>query len=593
MQRLLKLAQARNLDRIAVAYAVAGWVLVQGAAIIFPAFDAPAWALRAFIIAVLVGFPAALTVAWFATPHSDAIDEKTGGISHREIVLLALLGVVLLLSVGELVFVIRRPPPAPALAAAGPAQASIAVVPFINMSGDPAREIVSDGISEELLDDLSNNPALRVAAHTSSFAFKGKNEDVRQIAHLLDVRTVVEGSIREDGTHIRIAAQLINADNGYGLWSASYDRDMTGILTLEDEIARAITGALTNRLLGAADLAGKPSVIDPVAYRKYLEGQHAFAPRTADGVAKAVALFEDVTAMQPDFADGFAALGRALINHAEFHPEQKDLMPRAQAALARALALDPDNINALAAHLDLALHRLDWKTAYADAKRLKAINPGNYAVLHELFRYYQLLGFPDLALSTVRSAAGLDPLSFVDRYNVMAALIHNGQYPEVIDAAPAALRLQPNQTEALAMLCTADTHSNRLPDGHAILLQLMQTSDETSRAGCEFDIDVAEGRPSEARKIVDALASQFPHGDFGAADIGQSYAEAGDFKAALAWLARSYSGREFELFTIPYTHSIPAAFFRDPQWKALLQRPLFRDWQSEHDYLAAEFATAH
>lgn len=593
MQRLLKIAQARNLDRIAVAYAVAGWILVQGAAIIFPAFDAPAWVLRAFIIAVVAGFPLALTVAWFATPHSDAIDETTGGISHREIVLLALLGAVLLLSVGELVFVVRRTPPAPVVASAEPARASIAVLPFLNLSGDPGREIVSDGISEELLNDLSTIPALRVAARTSSFAFKDKNEDIRRIASVLGVRTVLEGSIREDGTHIRIAAQLINAADGYGLWSASYDREMTGILTLEDEIARAITAALTNRLLGVTPLAGRPAVIDPTAYRKYLEGQHAFAPRTADGVKKAVALFEDVTAMQPDFADGFAALGRALINHAEYHPERKDLMPRAEAALARALALDPDNINALSAHLDLAFHRLDWPTADADAKRLKAINPGNYAVLHEMFRYYQLLGFPDRALAAVRSATALDPLSFVDRYNVVAALIHNGQYADAIEAAPAALRLEPNQSEVLAMLCTADTHNDRLPDAHAIMLQLLQGRDETSRTTCEFDIDVAERRIAEARRIEETLASEFPRGDFGAADIGEFYARTGDFDKAAGWLARSYDAREFGLFTFPYTHSIPRAFFQTAAWKSLKQRPLFTDWQSAHDNLAREFATVH
>ena len=168
MERLLRTAQARKLDRIALAYAIAGWVLVGGASIVLPAFDAPEWGMRVFILAVVIGFPATLAVAWFAVPHDASLEHVEGAISHREVVLLALLGVVLLLSLGELVFVFRRPPaPAPATAA-GPAQASIAVLPFVNMSGDAGKEIVSDGISEELLDDLSNIAALRVAARTSS-----------------------------------------------------------------------------------------------------------------------------------------------------------------------------------------------------------------------------------------------------------------------------------------------------------------------------------------------------------------------------------------------------------------------------------------
>lgn len=597
MRRFLQLAQARNLDRIAVAYAVGGWILVQGASIVFPAFDAPAWTLRIFIVAIVLGFPLALTIAWFAAPQRELTDATPGGASHREVVLLALLGVVLLLSVGEAIFVIRRAPPslAPASGGIAPSEASIAVLPFVNMSGDPKREIVSDGISEELLNDLSNIAALRVAARTSSFAFKGRNEDIKQIAHLLGVRTILEGSIREDGEQVRITAQLINAMDGYHLWSATYDRELTSILTLEDEIARAITSALTHRLLGtpSAPLVGRPGAIYPEAYREYLEGLHELAPRTPAGVAKAVLLFRHVVALQPDFADGFAALGRALINHAENHPEETKWMPRAEAALSRALSLDPNNVNALSAHLDLALHKLDWPVAGADAKRLKAINPNNYAVLHEMFRYYQLLGFPERALAAVQAAVKLNPLSFVDRFNAVAALIHNGRYVEAVDAAHAGLALEHDQTELLAMLCTADAQSHRLDDARAVLLQLSKGKDETSRALCAFDIAVGEKRPADAVQVVDALASQFPRGDLGAGDIIESYAKAEDFGKAAQWLSRAYDARDFTLFALAYTRSIPPAFFETAPWKALLQRPLLKDWQAAHDKLAADLAPAH
>lgn len=592
MQRLLRKAQARSLDRIATAYAVAGWLLVQAGSIVIPAFDAPPWTLKAFIVLVLAGFPLALVIGWFAAPRIPLEATAAQGISHREMVLLSLLGAVLLLSAGEFAYVVGQQPRAGAPASRNAAQASIAVLPFVNMSGDPAREIFSDGISEELLNELSNIASLRVAARTSSFAFKGKNEDIKKIAAILDVRSILQGSIREDGRHIRISAQLISAADGFQLWSATYDREMTGILTLEDEIARAITAALTNKLLGSqAVLPGKPASIDPDAYRAYLEGQHELAPRTREGVTKAVALLRQVTAQAPDFADGFAAFGRALLNEADNHPERKkDLVPAAEAALARALALDPDNINALSVHLDLALHKLDWQSAGVDGARMRAISPNSNAVLHEMFRYYQLLGFPDRALEAARGAAALDPLSVVDRLNVAAAAIHVARYGEAAAAAQAALALQSHHDYVEAQLCTAYAHTGRLDAARAIAARFSAANDNDDAQACAFDIAVGESRFDDARRIVDGMAARFSSLDLPAADIGDSYAVAGDSEKALDWLERGYEAREYQLFTIHTDRAIAPQFFAAPRWKALTQRPLFRDWQQAHDRLARELA---
>ena len=593
MERLLRAAWEKKLDRVSAAYAVAGWLLVQGASIVFPVFDLPAWTLRIFIVAVVLGFPAALVIAWFATSSRPVDDAISINISHREIILFALLGVVLLLSIGELVIISDHSTSPQGAGMNRTAQASIAVLPFVNMSGDPARDIVSDGISEELLDDLSDIAALRVAARTSSFAFKGKNEDIKEIARVLGVRTILQGSIREDGTHIRIAAQLIDAANGYDMWSETFDREMTGILTLEDDISRAITSALTHKLLGSrnTELAGKPASIDPIAYRTYLEGQHELGPRTAQGVTKAVALFKRVTTLQPDFADGFAALGRALINEAENNPTRQDLMPEAEAALARALALDPDNIAALGAHVDLALHKQDWEAAGVDAARMNAINAHSATVLHEMFRYYQLLGFPERALEAAQGAAKLDPLSVVDRLNVVSALIHIARYSDAASAAEAALALYDDQPYIRAMLCTAYAHSARIPQARAIATRLIAEHDTTDATGCAVDIAVGGGRLADARKILDGLAARFPNSDMSATDLGDSYATVGDNRDALIWLQRGYEAREFALVTIPLDRAIPPTFFDDPGWKSLAERPVFREWQKAHDKLAPGLGT--
>jgi TolB-like protein/DNA-binding winged helix-turn-helix (wHTH) protein/tetratricopeptide (TPR) repeat protein len=482
----------------------------------------------------------------------------------------------------------RSSPEAPAISAN-----SVAVLPFVNMSGDPAHELISDGVSEELLDELSNVPALRVAARTSSFAFKGKNTDVKEIARVLSVHSVLEGSIRQDGQHIRISAQLINTADGFRIWSATYDRQMTGMLTLEDDIARAITAAITHKILPAPRVAaGRPASIDPEIYRKYLEGLREMAPRDEAGVTKAVMLFQEVTTAQPDFAAGFAALGRALINHAEDHPDQKQLLPEADTALARALALDPNNIEALGAHADLALHRMDWRIAASDTKRMRSISPNSSAVLHEMFRYYQFLGFPEQALEAAQGAALLDPLSEVDRLNEIVALIHLARFGEAAAVAQDALARMPSHVYLRSILCTAYAHSGEIGKARVIADEFAKAKDKADTVGCLFDIAVGEGKTSDARKINDAFAAQYPNGPMDAKGLADNYAIMGDAHSSALWMARAYDQKDPEVFQVPFDRSIPQGVLTDPAWKALMQKPLFRDWQAAHDRLAAEEGVA-
>jgi TolB-like protein len=399
------------------------------------------------------------------------------------------------------------------------------------MSGNPAQEFISDGISEELLDELSNVPALRVAARTSSFAFKGSNTDIKQIGRILSVHSVLEGSIRRDGRHIRISAQLINTADGFRIWSATYNREMTGMLTLEDDIARAITAAITHEILPRPQLlAGRPASINPDIYRKYREGLHVMAPRDAAGVTKAVALFREVTAAQPDFAAGFAALGRALINHAEDFPQQKELLPEAEAALARALALDP----------------------------------------------------------AAQGAALLDPLSEVDQLNVTAALIHLARFGEAVTVARAALDRMPNHTYIQAYLCTAYAHSGESEKSRAIAAQFSQAHDKYDADGCLFDIAVGQGNLDEARRINNAFVALYPNGPFGAVGLADNFAVMGDAHAAVQWMEQAYAQKDFNMFQVPFDRTIPPAVIADPGWRALTQKPLFRAWQAAHDQLAVE-----
>jgi len=475
------------------------------------------------------------------------------------------------------------------LAASAPERNSIAVLPFVNMSGDPSKEYFSDGISEELINDLANIPALLVAAHTSSFAFKGKNEDIRTIARALGVRSVLEGSVRANGDHLRITAQLIDANAGYDLWSKHFDTELTDVLVVQDQIAAAITSALTHTLLPeTATMSNSPRTIDGKAYSEYLMGKRLFAPQTREGTQAALQLFADVTRLAPDFADGYAALAGAEIRAADLHPERKDLIPAAHASLARALALDANNLNALGEHLDLALHELDWKSATNDAHKMLAINPHNAQVLHKLFRFYQFMNFPELAREASEGAAKLDPLAFVDRLDVAAALFHIARYEDTVAAARSALALAPNQPYAEEFLCTAAARSGNLALAHQAETVLASHNDVDETNVCRLQIAVVNGRSADAKGFADKLASRFGRGGPGATELGYYYAICGDFDAANGWLERGYAAKELLIFLFPYEGIVPHAFFDTQRWKAMSNRPLFVAWRRQRDAIAAD-----
>ncbi|HEY5046483.1 MAG TPA: hypothetical protein VII49_00495 [Rhizomicrobium sp.] len=590
---------ARKLDRVAAAYAVAGWLLVQGASIVLPAFGAPAWALKFFIALVLAGFPIAIWLSWHAVPHPHYRRSTPPASTYTDIALLSLLGAVVLLSVAQLVFQIRLVPVTPrsspgvdsaaafgsgATTAGQSPAASIAVLPFINMSGDPTKEYFSDGVSEELLNDLANAPNLRVAARTSSFAFKGRNEDIRTIARALNVHAILEGSVRESGEQIRITAQLISAADGYHLWSKTYDRNLGNILVVQDEIAREITTALTHRLLGSGSnvVARRQSTINPDAYRKYLEAQWLSARKTDESDGNAIRLLRQVTVEQPDFAPGFVALGRVYLHWAELHEERPDLVSAAGLALHQALSLDPNNLEALFLHLVLALVNWDWQDAAQDAHRLRSINPHSVFTLRGLGFFYGGLGFPDRQIAALKGAIALDPLSFVDLNNLATSLSYRGQYRDAAANATAALVLQPGRPLALYTLCWAYSGMNRIGDASAVLRQLSGAQEQGAADACSLRIAAATRDRLHLRSLADKIGRRFPVFVFDETDVAEFYAAAGDFDRAIAWCEKAYAAKNYDLFASESLANMPAGSAAAGRWRMLMQRPEARKWQAVH-----------
>lgn len=599
---LVRALRSRHLDQVAVSYALIGWVVVQGVSIVVPTFGADNQLVRATIIFLLIGFPLTLIAVWFAAPHIGMAQshKRLSKTAYAVFLASALVSVAVAADVSLMLARMEPSHSAPAATAnLALSRNSIAVLPFANMSGDPQKEYLSDGIADELLDELAAKPQLQVAARTSSFAFKNKNESIREIARALSVRSVLEGSVRESGQHLRISGELIDADSGHRLWSATFDRDLTDILMVEEDIARAIGGALTKQLLPPGHPQPAVSRISADAYRAYLMGKRDLEPRTTSGTEAAISLFQKTVSEAPQFADGFAALADAEVVLADKLPGRNDLIPAAQAALEQALKLDPHNIEALSSRLDLSLHRLDWPRAASDARALNRVAPKSAKVLHEMFRFYEFMSFPDLALAAATRAAYLDPLSFVDRFNISIFLLHDARFPEAIAASNAALVLRPHHPIALAVLCVAAANAGQIALAHDAEKQLVsseakagtQSADDTSSPLCRFAIAIAEHRSGDAKRIIDQLAQTFPQSGMSAFELGEKYAIAEDFKKAGFWFDRSYNNKEFLLFLLPSDKIVPAAFHESPEYRGLLAEPLFRDWQAARDSLAGDLAS--
>jgi TolB-like protein/Tfp pilus assembly protein PilF len=592
MERLLRLARERRLDRVGAAYAVIAWAIVQGASIALPAFDVAPWVLRWVLVAAIAGFPLALGLAW----HLSAESPPPTPIGHmRRWLLPGVLVIVLLALLVQLAAYWSRNGVSPGgEAGASSGQAAIAVLPFANLSGDPAKRYFSDGIADQLITELSRRRNLRVAARTSSFAFGGGSQDIKTIARALNVGAIVEGSVREDGNRVRIVAELINAADGFQIWSNSYDRDLTNILALQDDIARAISRALSEKLTGRDDAAPPPRAklrIDPEAYRDYLQGRFYFAQRTPGGIRRSISLFEDVTRRAPGYADGFAMLGMAHVTVALNFTQNGELAPAA-AAIGSALRLDPGNPIALMARATGSMVQWKWREAADDLLKVEAGNPGTPGLWHTKGVFLSYMGLTKFALPAIEKAVAQDPISFIDRYNLAVYQLNLGHRDEALVVAREGLDIQPGNFEGQELLCQVQAARGDLKDARRIGKELESSSSPDAvlpAVACSYYLAVAANDFRAVRAIADAVSAGFPSNGAGAVDIGIAYARAGDIEKALGWFERAYALREPQAPATRYTNPELKELFADPRWARFRDKPGFRDWEAARLEIAKRF----
>jgi TolB-like protein len=355
----------RNVFRVGVAYGVAGWVILQVADLVLEAIEAPAWVLKALLLVVAIGFVVALVVSWAyeMTPEgikkeadvdrSQSITADTGRKMDKIIIGFLAIAVVLLLTdrfLGKPASDLPQPssataesPPVPDDAIIDTPEKSIAVLPFSNMSEDASNEFFADGISEEILNALAKVRELKVAGRTSAFAFKGRNEDLREIGEALGVNHILEGSVRKAGNTVRVTAQLIQVSDGFHMWSDTYDRELTDIFAIQDEISNAILAAMKAELIGDQSISSTRS--DPLAYEKYVVAKQRIYSRNPIEMEAGLKLLDDVIAIDPNLASAWAQRGIATLLLSEW---QYGTIPRGEAEdtgmkfLRKSLELDPN-----------------------------------------------------------------------------------------------------------------------------------------------------------------------------------------------------------------------------------------------------------
>ncbi len=472
MPGLFQEFKRRNVFRVAVAYGVVSWLILQVTEVAVPAMRLPDFVNSLVLFLLLLLLVPTLVFAWAfeLTPEGlkrekdvDRSQSITGDTGKKlDYITIAALIIAMAFVVGDRFLFPNVASPAAPTATAG--EISIAVLPFADMSPNRDQDYFSDGITEEILNGLAKLKTMKVAGRTSSFAFKGRNEDLREIGAALGVQHVLEGSVRKDGNRLRITAQLINVSDGFHLWTETYDRQLTDVFAVQDEISAAIVSALRGNLLGEETNDTALAQIDVATYDKYLEARTLIPNRTNQSLTEARALLEEVVAEAPNYAPGLASLaetvvlltGETFISYGDLTAEEVRRI--ATPLLNRAIEIDPDLANAYAVRGLLLYHDRKWAEADAALQRAVRLNPSlsnawnwraNNAARQEKLSY---------SMNYYREAIAIDPLWLVPNSNLVRNYGELGRTDELWEILE---RLRPyHQDSAMFHATDSEARSN-------------------------------------------------------------------------------------------------------------------------------------
>jgi adenylate cyclase len=583
----------RNVYKVAVAYAVVAWLLIQAASILFPTFEAPLWVMKVFVAVVVLGFPIALVFSWAFEITPEGIKREEQVLPDESITrrtgakIVGATVVVALLAAGLFVFQLLRPrlmnPRETSTAATAAAEKSVAVLAFDNLSDDKGSEYFSDGVSEELLTVLQKIPGLRVAARTSAFSFKGKNATAQEIGQKLGVAHLVEGSVRKAGNSVRIAARLTRVASGEEIWSENYTRDLKDVFAVQTELAATIVEHLQGQLTGSGDGRAKAVIEQQVqaaekggtknvqAHESYLQGRfflHRHSEKEAD---QARIAYERAVELDPSFALAWAGVAHSHIWICNYGDEggQKTFnahLSAARDAVERAISLEPDLPDALYAKATIATNfDYDWKGAAETLRKALALAPQDPALLTEAGNLAGARGQNTEALDFMRRAVALDPVNAQARAFLGGTLLYQGYREEARAEYKRVIELNP-----LAPFSHAGVGQSYLLEGkfEEAAAAAQQDAADWARLLIVSCARWGQKRIPESDAALTELIAKTS--ETAAYQVAEAYAYRNDRDKAFEWLERARQQHDAGLPGLR-----PDSLFRnlhdDPRWEAFLR----------------------
>src|SRR6516162_6560876 len=472
LPNLLTELKRRNVYKVAVAYAVVGWLLIQVATQVFPFLEIPNWTIRLVILLTALGFPVALIIAWAfeltpegikRTEAADAAQQRSRGRVWIAIVVIAAALSLGLFFLGR--YTVGRATPRQSEAAAVVSDKSIAVLPLVNTSGDPSNEYFSDGLSEELIAVLAKIPELKVIGRSSSFFFKGSSGDSASIGQKLGVANLIEGSVRKQGGRVRIVAELISAADGRSLWSETYDRELKDVFAVQSEIAKAVAEQMKVKLLGERPQSdAAPSNQNLAAYNAVLQSDFYFQQLTPESLRRAIEFLEEAVRLDPNYAVAYARLSQAWRQYAASFAatDAPKAFEEARRAAEKAVSLAPDLFDVRMAMGFLAFTPdLDFRGAEKEFRRVLESSPNHAVAQSFLGAALSAQGRLAEAEQTCREALLLDPLRTVTWFNIGRVIVGLGRYKEAEELFRKGLEIQPQASRFHSYLAILDIVQNR------------------------------------------------------------------------------------------------------------------------------------
>lgn len=574
--RLLDEWKRRRVIRALVGYGIAAFAVLQVIEPIMHGLHWPDAVLSYAIVVLALGFPLVVTLAWIFDVKAGRIERTAPAAPPSALkgvrLMAVLLGIGLLAAAPGLTIYFFLLGGARGIAERRNSAASapsIAVLPFVNMSGDKENEYFSDGITEELINALANIEGLRVASSTSVFALKGKNLDARQVGERLNVKTLLEGSVRREGHALRVTAQLINVSDDVHVWSKTYDRELKSIFALEGEIAQAIAQTLRHKLIGGRALKAPTSNIE--AHDLYLKGRYFANKRNLEAFRKAADYFEKAIRLDPSYSLAHAGLADTLSLRIDYDEEAtSELLPKAKAAALRSLELDPGLGEAHTSLGYVAVHQWDWTTAEKEYRTAIELKP-DYATAHQWYaEFLSQTGHLQEARAEIRRALESDPTSPIIMSVDADIHVIERDFNGAIEQNKKALELDPTFARSRLLLSQTYAFQEKYAEALAELDNVRQWATPGVQATHAYILARA-GRGKEAVAMLNELEQRSHREYVNPVDLARVHVALRDRNNAFALLAKACAASDSHLLWGLIMEPLFDPLRSDPRFKILLR----------------------